>query len=135
LPKISERLIQQIVLAIVAVALSIFTFLKFIEVNQVYQLDFAAGDARSESYVLSKAIAQVILTNQPRIQLKVIPTGGTVENISLLEAKKVQLATGWALPTTRVSQYLDIQNDCADLLSCSLVHFRTCRIKLVSPMV
>ncbi len=93
MPKISERLIQQIVLAIVVVALSILIFGRFIETNKVYRLDFAAGDARSESYVLSKAIAQVVSANQPRIQLKVLPTGGTVENISLLEANKVQLAT------------------------------------------
>ncbi len=93
MPKISERLIQQIVLVIVIVALSIFMFWKFIESNKIYRLDFAAGDARSESYVLSQAISQVVSANQPRIQLKVIPTGGTVENIGLLETHKVQLAT------------------------------------------
>jgi uncharacterized protein len=100
LPKISERLIQQIVLAIIIVALSIFLFLKFIDSNKIYRLDFAAGDARSESYVLSQAIAQVVSANQPRIQLNVIPTGGTVENIGLLETHKVQLATAQAdVPT------------------------------------
>jgi uncharacterized protein len=100
LPKISERLIQQIVLVIVIVALSIFMFLKFIDSNKIYRLDFAAGDARSESYVLSQAIAQVVSANQPRIQLNVIPTGGTVENIGLLETHKVQLATAQAdVPT------------------------------------
>jgi uncharacterized protein len=100
LPKISERLIQQIVLVIVIVALIIFMFLKFIDSNKIYRLDFAAGDARSESYVLSQAIAQVVSANQPRIQLNVIPTGGTVENIGLLETHKVQLATAQAdVPT------------------------------------
>jgi uncharacterized protein len=100
LPKISERLIQKIVLAVIIVALSIFMLLKFLEANKIYRLDFAAGDARSESYVLSQAIAQVVSANQPRIQIKVIPTNGTAENISLLEAHKVQLATAQAdVPT------------------------------------
>jgi hypothetical protein len=46
--------------------------------------------------ILSKAIAQVVEANQPRIRLQVMPTGGTVENMDLLAAQKVQLATAQA---------------------------------------
>jgi hypothetical protein len=66
---------------------------KFVEAHRIYRLDFAAGDACSESYLLSKAIAQAVTANQPCIRLNVMPTGRTVENIGLLEAQKVQLAT------------------------------------------
>jgi uncharacterized protein len=91
-----NRLIQQIILGIIVVVLSIFMGFKFVEAHRIYRLDFAAGDARSESYILSKAIAQVVTANQPRIRLNVMPTGGTVENIGLLESQKVQLATAQA---------------------------------------
>jgi uncharacterized protein len=91
-----DRLIPKIILSIVIFVLSFFIIFKFIEVNKVYQLDFAAGAPRSESYILSQAIAQVVSANQPRIHINVIPTGGTVENIDLLEAATVQLATAQA---------------------------------------
>jgi uncharacterized protein len=104
-----DRFLQKIILAIVILALSIFIIFKFIEVNKIYQLDFAAGDPRSESYILSRAIAQVITTNQPRIHINVIPTGGTVENIDLLEAGKVQLATAQAdVPTGSVARSIAV---------------------------
>jgi uncharacterized protein len=104
-----DRLIQKIILAIVILALSIFIIFKFIEVNKIYQLDFAAGDPRSESYILSSAIAQVITANQPRIHINIIPTGGTVENIDLLEAGKVQLATAQAdVPTGSVARSIAV---------------------------
>jgi uncharacterized protein len=104
-----DRFLQKIILAIVILALSIFIIFKFIEVNKIYQLDFAAGDPRSESYILSRAIAQVITTNQPRIHINVISTGGTVENIDLLEAGKVQLATAQAdVPTGSVARSIAV---------------------------
>jgi uncharacterized protein len=109
LPAIGERWLQQLVLAIVIIVLSIFTFLKFNEVSKVYNLDFAAGDARSESYVLSQAIAQVVEANQPRIRIRVIPTGGTVENIGLLDEAKVQLATAQAdMPTGSLARSIAV---------------------------
>jgi uncharacterized protein len=78
-------------------------------VNKNYRLEFAAGDTHSESYILSQAIAQVVTANQPRIQIKVIPTGGTVENIDLLEAGKVQLATAQAdVPSGNVARSIAV---------------------------
>ncbi len=100
-----NRLIQNFILFIIILALSLFIIFKIVEAKKVYQLNFAAGDSRSESYGLSRAIAQVIESNQPRIHINVIPTGGTVENIGLLEAEKVQLATAQAdVPTDKLSR-------------------------------
>jgi uncharacterized protein len=100
-----NRVFQQGILWFIILVLIAFIIFKFIEVNKVYRLSFAAGDSRSESYILSRAIAQGVEANQPRIRIKVIPTGGTVENIGLLEAEKVQLATAQAdVPTGRLSR-------------------------------
>lgn len=91
-----DRVLQHIVLFVIILALSLFILFRVIEANKVYQLNFAAGDARSESYILSRAIAQTIEANQPRLHIKVIPTGGSVDNIGQLEAGTVQLATAQA---------------------------------------
>lgn len=104
-----DRVFQQVVLLIVIVALSLFIIFRFIEVNKVYRLSLAAGDSRSESYVLSQAIAQVIESNQPRLRINVVPTGGTVENIGLLEAEKAQLATAQAdVPAGQLSRAIAV---------------------------
>jgi uncharacterized protein len=100
-----DRVLQQVVLFIVILALSLFIIFRLIEVNKVYRLSLAAGDSRSESYGLSRAIATVVEANQPHLRINVIPTGGTVENIGLLEAEKVQLATAQAdVPTGQLSR-------------------------------
>jgi uncharacterized protein len=108
-PTLRERLISKIILAIVVFVLSLFIIFQSIATNKIYRLDFAAGDSHSESYILSQAIAQVINANQSRIQIKVIPTGGTVENIDLLEAGKVQLATAQAdVPSGNVARSIAV---------------------------
>jgi uncharacterized protein len=100
-----DRFLQQGFFLLFILGLTAFIFFKFVEVNKVYQLSFAAGDSRSESYILSCAIAQVVEINQPRIHIKVIPTGGSVENIGLLETEKVQLATAQAdVPVGQLSR-------------------------------
>jgi uncharacterized protein len=91
-----DRILQQVLLFIVILSFSLFALFRVIETHKVYQLNFAAGDTRSESYVLSRAIAQTIEANQPRLHITVIPTGGSVDNIGRLEVGKVQLATAQA---------------------------------------
>lgn len=104
-----DRFIQQAMLTLTILTLIIFIIFKLIEVNKVYQLNFAAGDSRAESYVLGRAIAQVVEANQPRIHINVIATGGTVENIGLLEAGKVQLATAQAdMPTGQLTRAIAV---------------------------
>ena len=63
---------------------------------RVYRLTLAAGAAEGESYVISKAIEQVVEKYQPKIQIDVIETGGTADNIRRLEANQAQLATAQA---------------------------------------
>jgi uncharacterized protein len=88
-----DRILPQIGLVILCLGLIVFILFKGIESNKVYQLGWAAGDSRSESYVLSRAIAQIVESNQPRIHINVMATGGSVDNINRLEAGKAQLAT------------------------------------------
>ncbi|AFZ17043.1 TAXI family TRAP transporter solute-binding subunit [Allocoleopsis franciscana] len=64
--------------------------------NQVHHLTLVAGNRDGESYILSQAIEKVVEANNPKITIDVKETGGTTENIKLLEAGKAQLATAQA---------------------------------------
>ncbi|MEB3164730.1 MAG: TAXI family TRAP transporter solute-binding subunit [Prochlorothrix sp.] len=63
---------------------------------RTYDLRLGAGSANGESYVLGQAIAAVTERYYPRIQITVQQTGGTSENLKLLEAGDIDLATAQA---------------------------------------
>lgn len=77
-----------------------------IQRNRVYQLTIAAGSKEGESYLFSQVMAKVVAIHQPKIKIRVIETQGSEENIKLLEANKVELATAQAdipaLPSARI---------------------------------
>jgi TRAP-type uncharacterized transport system substrate-binding protein len=64
--------------------------------NRTFNLTLVAGSSDGESYILSRAIAQVVERQYPHIQIRVEKTGGTTENLQFLEAGKAQLATAQA---------------------------------------
>ena len=59
----------------------------------VYHVSFAVGDSRGESYILGKAIKQVVETYYPNIRLDLLETVGSVDNINRLEAGEADLIT------------------------------------------
>ncbi len=59
------------------------------------QITIAAGDKEGESYIISNAIAKVI-QKRSNIRVTVLDTGGTKENLELLQQGKAQLATAQA---------------------------------------
>lgn len=86
------------VVSLVVVSLGFVTFvaLQIGDRTKVHRLKLAAGAIQGESYVISKAIEQVVEKYHPNIQIEVIKTGGTTENIEQLEQNQVQLATAQA---------------------------------------
>jgi TRAP transporter TAXI family solute receptor len=64
--------------------------------NRTFNLTLVAGSADGESYILSRAIAQVVEREEPHLRIQVQETGGTSENLKLLESGKAQLATAQA---------------------------------------
>jgi uncharacterized protein len=86
------------VASLVVVSLSFLTFvaLQIADRTKVHRLKLAAGAIQGESYVISKAIEQVVEKYHRNIQIEVIKTGGTAENIQRLESNQVQLATAQA---------------------------------------
>ena len=60
---------------------------------RTYRLTLVAGSKDGESYILSKAIEQIVEAQNPKIQIKVVETSGTEENIQKIERGEAQLAT------------------------------------------
>jgi len=81
-----------LVSGIVAAIVAAHVFAHF----RVYKLTIGAGSPQGESYAISSALAQVLQTHYPRIHLTVKETGGTAENLELLENQTVDLATAQA---------------------------------------
>jgi TRAP transporter TAXI family solute receptor len=64
--------------------------------SRTQYLTLAAGDAHGESYILGSALKTVVERHNPRIRIALAETGGTVENLKMLEDGRAQLATAQA---------------------------------------
>jgi len=64
--------------------------------SRTQHLTLVAGAATGESYILADALKQVVERHNPRIRITLVETGGTVENLRLLEEGRAQLATAQA---------------------------------------
>jgi uncharacterized protein len=69
----------------------------------IKHLTLATGDLEGESYILGQAIAQVIHLNNPKLDISVISTSGSDENLENIESGRAALAIGFAI-TARVAQ-------------------------------
>lgn len=85
------RLILPIVLLSVVAAL-IFGIEWMRDQQRVHRLLIAAGSPEGEYYAFAKALATVVAEHQPDIQITVLETDGSQENLDLLQEQQVQLA-------------------------------------------
>lgn len=60
--------------------------------RRVEHLTLATGDVEGESYIVGQAIAQTIRLNNPKIDISVISTSGSDENLEQMEKGKADLA-------------------------------------------
>lgn len=56
----------------------------------------AAGASSGESYILGRALKTVVERHFPRIRITVLETGGTTQNLGMLQDGRAQLATAQA---------------------------------------
>jgi len=85
-------LVLGVLSAAVVVVLGVSLYRSF----QAYHVTVAAGNATGESYVLSSALKTVVENHYPRIRVTVRETGGTAENLRLLEQGQVEIAAAQA---------------------------------------
>src|ERR1700688_4872058 len=60
--------------------------------SRTEHLTLAAGASSGESYILGNALKTVVERHYPKIRITLLETGGTVENLRMLEDGRVQLA-------------------------------------------
>src|SRR5271170_2435532 len=102
-------------------------------------LTLAAGTSSGESYILGNALKTVVERHYPRVKITLLETGGTVENLQMLEDGRAQLATAQAdiSPGPRARALAVLYDDAFHLLVAkdsqvqSLVDLRGQRIALV----
>lgn len=66
------------------------------ENSEPERLTIAAGNSTGDSFVISQALKTVVERHHPKLRITVMETGGTSENLKLLEERKVQLAAAQA---------------------------------------
>jgi TRAP transporter TAXI family solute receptor len=64
--------------------------------SKTEHLSLAAGASSGESYILGNALKTVVERHYPKIRVTLLETGGTVENLSMLQDGRAQLATAQA---------------------------------------
>jgi uncharacterized protein len=60
--------------------------------SKTESLTLAAGASSGESYLLGHALKTVVERHYPKIRITLLETGGTVENLRMLEDGRAQLA-------------------------------------------
>ncbi len=74
------------------IAASMFGWQWFRSQNRIDTLAIATGGSQGEYYAFAQALAKVVARHQPQIQIEVIETEGSLENLELLSEERVQLA-------------------------------------------
>jgi uncharacterized protein len=94
--RVDVNRVVQVTLCLFTLGLIAFVATVFLRQSRLQTLSLAAGARSGESYILSSALKTVVERHYPRIRLNVLETGGTVENLRMLEAGQSQLATAQA---------------------------------------
>lgn len=85
-------LLSKILLVLCLVAVLISANWAALNARRVVHLTLATGDVEGESYVLGQAIADVARLNNPRLDISVISTSGSDENLEQIEQGSADLA-------------------------------------------
>ncbi len=67
-----------------------------LEGSRTRHLTFAAGSRSGESYIPGDAVKKVVERHYPKIRIELLETGGTAENLTMLDAGSAELATAQA---------------------------------------
>src|ERR1700678_968795 len=84
--------------ALAALSMAVIAALVIIwwQQSKTEHLTLAAGASSGESYILGSALKTVVERHYPRIRITLLQTGGTVENLQMLQDGRAQLATAQA---------------------------------------
>ncbi len=96
MPRLSISRIVQVALAILSLGLIAFLGAGVYQSSRVRILRAAAGSSNGDSYILLSALKKVVERHSSKVRIEVIETGGTVENLHMLEERNADLAVAQA---------------------------------------
>ena len=88
--------LPQLMLAVLTLGLLGGLAIILLQRSKTDYLTLAAGTSSGESYILGNALKTVVERHYPRVRITLLETGGTVENLQMLEDGRAQLATAQA---------------------------------------
>ena len=88
--------VLQLTLAALSLSLAGVLAIVFVQRSKTEYLTLAAGAPSGESHILGKGLKTVVERHYPRVRITLLETGGTVENLQMLEDGRAQLATAQA---------------------------------------
>jgi uncharacterized protein len=90
--KLDFNRVVRVALVVVSLGLIAVFGRVWLQGSKTENLTLAAGATGGESYILGRALKTVVERHYPRVRLTLLETGGTVENLSMLEDGRAQLA-------------------------------------------
>ncbi len=96
LPPIKPTLLREIALGLLTVGFLSFLVLVIYQTTRVQRLTLAAGSSTRESYIVCAALKTVVERHNANLKISLLETGGTVENLKLLEDGHADLAVAQA---------------------------------------
>src|SRR5271168_143078 len=116
--KLDFNRLTQLTLAALTLGLAGGLAIVFLQRSKTEYLTLAAGTSSGESYILGNALKTVVERHYPRIRITLLETGGTVENLQMLEDGRAQLATVQSdiLPGPRARTLAVLYDDTFQLL-------------------
>jgi TRAP-type uncharacterized transport system substrate-binding protein len=91
--KLDFNRVLRMTLVVLSVGLIVGLILAAWQRSKTEHLTLAAGASSGESYILGNALKTVVERHNPKIRITLLETGGTVENLRMLEDGRAQLAT------------------------------------------
>jgi uncharacterized protein len=88
--------VLRIVIALASLGIAAGLATAWWQQSKIQQFTLAAGASSGESYILGDALRKVVERHYPKIRISLVETGGTVENLQMLEDGRAQLATAQA---------------------------------------
>jgi TRAP transporter TAXI family solute receptor len=116
--KLDFNRVVRVALMVVSLGFIAVAGMVWLQQSRTESLTLAAGASDGESYILGRALKIVLERHYPRIRLTLLETGGTVENLSMLEEGRAQLAAAQAdiAPGPKARSVVTLYDDTFQLL-------------------
>jgi uncharacterized protein len=118
MPKLDFNRVLRIMLGALSLGLIAVLAVVLVQQSKTEHLTLAAGASSGESYILGSALKTVVERHYPRIRITLLETGGTVENLQMLQNGRAQLATAQSdiLPGSKARAVAVLYEDTFQLL-------------------